>query len=894
VDARSDVFGLGAILAVILTGQPPFAAATAEITRGLVARGKMEECFARLDGCGADPELVALCKRCLAPEQADRPADAGEVARAVAALRAAADERARRAELERVRAEGEARAQRQKRRAQLALAAAVVALVLGGGAFAWWSNVQAQAGRERQGRNAEAVAGLLDQCEAALRGGDTARAAVTLEAAKKRAAEGGADEWAARLDALAADLTLLRDLDAVDQFRWTPLDTKRPGAAAVAARYREALGRAGADPDTVSPEAAAVRASGSLLRERIIGAWDQLLRAEKTAGLRAALHAVDPNRYRDKVRDVVRVGDRVKLADLAGRLAALEQPLEFTVFLGESAAIRVERRRQLLEAAVQRRPGNLGLLLTLGQTYPLSQEKGSEERLRWHQAAVAAAPTNPSARIGLGNVLRERHDLAGAAAAYREAFRLDPRCVVAYYNLGAVLLGRDPAGAETAYREALRLDASYAWAHAGLGQVLQGRHDLVGAEVAYREAIRLDPSHAPAHFALGNLLRDRQDLAGAAAAYREAIRLDPKLLSARHLLGSVLRDRHDLAGAEAAYREAIRLDPSFVQVHYNLGLLLRARQDLTGAEAAYREAIRLDPKYAPAHFALGNLLSDRQNLAGAEAAYREAVRLDPSYVGAYFNLGLLLRAQKDLAGAEAAFREAIRVDSSYVPAHEDLGVTLQWKGNLEGAVAEFKEVLRLDSKNSRGRYHLPRAKRMRQLLLRLPDILARKAEPQSPHEACELAGLCTQLYQKRYAAARLYEGAFTADPKLTADLKAAHHYDAAVSAVRAASGEGIDPPGDTAARTTLRNKVLGWLRADLDLRRKQAASAAASHRSEAGAKLSNWLADSGLSGVRDSEPLAKLPAAERAEWEQLWTDVKATLDAADKPAAPPETVPEKK
>ena len=194
VDARSDVFGLGAILAVILTGQPPFAAATAEMTRGLAARGKMEECFARLDGCGADLELIALCKRCLAPEQADRPADAGEVARAVGALRAAADERARRAELERVQAQLQAAEQKKRRRVQLALAAAVVALVLGGGAFSWWSNVQAQAGRERQGRNAEAVAGLLDQCEAALRGGDTARAAVTLEAAQKRAAEGGADE----------------------------------------------------------------------------------------------------------------------------------------------------------------------------------------------------------------------------------------------------------------------------------------------------------------------------------------------------------------------------------------------------------------------------------------------------------------------------------------------------------------------------------------------------------------------------------------------------------------------------------------------------------------------------------------------------------------------------
>src|SRR5262245_42740750 len=99
-------------------------------------RGTLEDCFARLDASGTEPELLALCKQCLAFEPADRPADAGVVAQRVAGLRAAADERARRAELERVKAEGEARAaearaveQRQRRRMLLA-ATGIIALVL--------------------------------------------------------------------------------------------------------------------------------------------------------------------------------------------------------------------------------------------------------------------------------------------------------------------------------------------------------------------------------------------------------------------------------------------------------------------------------------------------------------------------------------------------------------------------------------------------------------------------------------------------------------------------------------------------------------------------------------------------------------------------------------------
>ena len=135
VNERSDVFGLGAFLTVILTGKPPYVGETFESVRVQAVRGKLEDCFARLDACGAEPELVALCKKCLAFEPADRPADAGAVAAAVAGLRAAADERARQAELDRVQAEGEtreaqARAAEQRRRRRILLRAiGIIALV---------------------------------------------------------------------------------------------------------------------------------------------------------------------------------------------------------------------------------------------------------------------------------------------------------------------------------------------------------------------------------------------------------------------------------------------------------------------------------------------------------------------------------------------------------------------------------------------------------------------------------------------------------------------------------------------------------------------------------------------------------------------------------------------
>src|SRR5262249_43549636 len=159
-------------------------------------------------------------------------------------------------------------------------------------------------------------------------------------------------------------------------------------------------------------------------------------REQKSAAVRAALRALDAAPYRDAVRDAVLAGERTRVAELANRPEALEQPAGFAAFLGESGAIPLKRRRGVLEAGAAVRPGELGLLMALSGTYPLNQWEGSDERLRWCQAAVAIAPGNAAAHNNLGLVLRDRKDLAGAEAALRAALRLDPRHANAHSNLG--------------------------------------------------------------------------------------------------------------------------------------------------------------------------------------------------------------------------------------------------------------------------------------------------------------------------------------------------------------------------------------------------------------------------------------------------------------------------
>ncbi len=144
IDRRADVFALGSILCEILTGAPAFAGGRwIEIVRSARC-ADTAAALVRLEQCGADLELLALARDCLAPLAQDRPADAGVVAGRMTAYLSGVQERLRDAELSRAveitraqAAEAKALAEQRARRLTAALAATILlAGVLGGAAGA--------------------------------------------------------------------------------------------------------------------------------------------------------------------------------------------------------------------------------------------------------------------------------------------------------------------------------------------------------------------------------------------------------------------------------------------------------------------------------------------------------------------------------------------------------------------------------------------------------------------------------------------------------------------------------------------------------------------------------------------------------------------------------------
>jgi tetratricopeptide (TPR) repeat protein len=408
--------------------------------------------------------------------------------------------------------------------AVMAAAALGALLLLLAGNLSWMARERAV----RDGRNAEAVTGLLDQCEADLRADRLDEAAISLAAAERRVVDGGAEDLAGRLAECRAAMKLCHELDDIDGFRSgvseraiAPSRHIVPSGSMVKlvpAELRAALAAYGVTPDEGPPTEAARRVNESVIRDRLLQALDVWLTYDSSStSLRALLRAADPDPYRNAIRDALAAKNYQALSALAEQPEALTQPARFAASFAFFPEVAIERRRAVLQSAVTSQPSNVALLFIMSSMYRGTSSEEVAQRVRWFQAVVAARPLSARAHALLAMSLHGMGELDGAVAEYKEAIRLDPMLVTPHIHLGHIMQTKgDLAGAASEYREAIRIDPKHPWVHRSLWPVLHKQKDLDGAIAVLREVIRLEkkdakasPHPTPSEFRLAELLNER-------------------------------------------------------------------------------------------------------------------------------------------------------------------------------------------------------------------------------------------------------------------------------------------------------------------------------------------------------------------------------------------------
>jgi serine/threonine-protein kinase len=493
IDRQSDVFSLGAILCKVLTGAPPYTGPDATSLMQKAGDADLDEALARLRDSGADPELVRLAERCLAPDKSARPADAGEVEAAVAAYLSGVEERLQQERLHRERAQIQAGEERRRRKLWFGLAAAVLAaigLLAGGGLY-----VQGQ--RAQRQREASLA---LEQAESQLRAGDFAAARESLDRAADRlgSAAAGTEPYAQ----LQGSWQLVHDLEGIQLRRTTPTDDGLFDNARAQKEYEETFAAAGFDMFGGELHDVAEHIRCSLVMPSILEAIDNwalvcaydmrfvpdrtdLYRQRRNRLLEVA-RAVDPDpTLRDRIRSPAIWDDRGQLAQLAARAPRTNLSPRLAALLAELLRWAGGDPEPLLRTYVRRHPDDFWLNFDLGK---LIDQAKPTEALQFYQAALALRPRHTFVLSHMAGAYNRRRDWPESITLFHEALAAEPTSVGLRNELAGTLEeSGNVEGSLVLLRENARLRPDHAGVLCSLGVGLQRAGHLVeGLEVLRR------------------------------------------------------------------------------------------------------------------------------------------------------------------------------------------------------------------------------------------------------------------------------------------------------------------------------------------------------------------------------------------------------------------------
>jgi tetratricopeptide (TPR) repeat protein len=567
-------------------------------------------------------------------------------------------------------------------------------------------------------------------------------------------------------------------------------------------------------------------------------------------------------------------------------------------------------------AAMSIRPRTAAAHYNLGTTLRLL--KKLDEAMAEFDEALRLDPNSANAHNGKGVVLADQKKPDEAMEQYKEAIRLNPKHATAHANVGVRLAAKKQMDEAISYYEAaLRINPNLPHAHYQYGNALRAKNKLDEAIGQCREAVHLAPGDAAAHNALGAAFQAGNRLDEAMPCFEAAVRFDNANAVYRANLANALRLKSRLDESIIQFREALKLDKNYAFARNGLGNALHAKGDFESAINEYQEAIRLDPKDATVRSNLGNTLRDLGRLDEATSQFKDALQIDRKHRAAQNGLGGTLLNKGKLDESISCLEKAIQQDAKNSDAQNILGCArLYGQGQFSEAIELFGQALRINQNNAVVQFNLGKAlladgkyvqardavrralelvgtdqtlrdlfmqtmrelqdcDRLPALEARLPAILQEKDKPANAAEALQFAWLCES--RLHFAdAARLYAYSFEADPKPANDLSAGYRYIAARCAALAAAGWGADSPKpDDKKRSRLRELTLEWLRADLAAWQQQAAAGTAKTPFAGPRTLPGWGMDFRFFAVREKEELAKLPDAERAAWEKLWSDADA-------------------
>jgi tetratricopeptide (TPR) repeat protein len=288
------------------------------------------------------------------------------------------------------------------------------------------------------------------------------------------------------------------------------------------------------------------------------------------------------------------------IAQLTDALAKVQSArADFYMALGDALHFSGEPAQAVnaYETAVRRQPNSTRNLRYLGIALRDSGQPGRAAEIL--QRAIRLSPCDAQAWFELGLIASDDKRIANALTFLQKSIACNADLPDVWNSLGANLsLSGNQSAAAAAFRQALRIDPYYATAQANLASQLSDKSNFRTALYHFEKAATLQPNGTNLYnYALALVRLNRFE--DAKREVDAALQADPNLAEAHELWGGLLAREKNTELALMEFRKAVELKPDFGRAQLDLALTLAAAGQMREAIPHLREAARSnDPSVA--------------------------------------------------------------------------------------------------------------------------------------------------------------------------------------------------------------------------------------------------------------------------------------------------------
>jgi tetratricopeptide (TPR) repeat protein len=268
-----------------------------------------------------------------------------------------------------------------------------------------------------------------------------------------------------------------------------------------------------------------------------------------------------------------------------------------------------------------------------------------------------------------GEAYMKQSQFSSAAIEFRNALKVDPRYVEAYYQLARADMGlAEEDGARQRKDSALQ--------------------DLRDAFKALNQAITVDPNRVDVRIARAELLSSSpgvKDQVQAAADANYVLQQDPKNADAHRVLGTTLFEQKQYDQAIQEFSRAASLAPSNPNSYLGIAQTNLALHHPDDAELNFKKAIQVNSHFIQAYMELAGMYAQQNHVDQAEQIVQQGIQANPSVTGLYEALAQYEVQHESPAQAEQTLQAGIKANPSAIPLYLDLAGVFEGQGKQADA-----------------------------------------------------------------------------------------------------------------------------------------------------------------------------------------------------------------